>query len=103
MKKLIVAMAVGAAALLSVSAANAANQKGLTEVAQFSTGSNLNIGTMDTLMVVSTMATAIIGTMANLAIVITISKGATATLPSIMAAAMVGQVTVEDMVMVGRA
>jgi hypothetical protein len=58
---------------------------------------------MDTLMVVSTMATAIIGTMANLAIVITISKGATATLPSIMAAAMVGQVTVEDMVMVGRA
>ena len=51
---------------------------------------------MDTFMVVSTMATAIIGTMANLAIVITISKGATATLPSIMAAAMVGhQVTVE--------
>ena len=50
---------------------------------------------MDTLMVVSTMA--------NLAIVITISKGATATLPSIMAAAMVGQVTVEDMDMVGRA
>ena len=49
---------------------------------------------MDTLMVVSTMATAIIGI---------ISKGATATLPSIMAAAMVGQVTVEDMVMVGRA
>jgi hypothetical protein len=39
MKKLIAAMAIGAAALLSVSAANAANQKGLTEVAQLSTGS----------------------------------------------------------------
>ena len=39
MNKLIIAMAVGAAALFSVSATNAANQKGRTDVTQSSTGS----------------------------------------------------------------
>ncbi|MDR6304506.1 hypothetical protein GGQ85_002216 [Nitrobacter vulgaris] len=69
LNKLIVAMEVGAAALFSVSAANAANQKDLTDVAQYQPAANLNIGTIDTFMGVSTMATAMIGIMANLAIV----------------------------------
>lgn len=58
---------------------------------------------MDNLIVASTMATAMVGATANMAIAITVSKDATATLRSIIAGAAMAQVTVGDMVMVGRA